>query len=196
MKIKLLLLLTAVLFAGGFFVIFAISPKEEKNCIPTSPDAKGPFFVANTPVVQNLNRFGKKGEPMKIVGKIQSAVPPYPTIANAKVEIWQTDGLGNYYPDGNGDASDYADNELDMRGTIFTDKQGEFSVMSLFPARYFPRPAHIHYQVSAKGFQTLVTQHYFHDKKPKREECNAAQVDRSSSDIAIFPAPTIYLRKK
>ena len=194
MKTKTLFLSASILLTGAFFIIFSVFPKENPNCIPTKPDQKGPFFVANTPVVKDLNRFGKKGEPMKIVGKIQSAESPHQVITNAKIEIWQTDGDGNYYPESNGDASQYADEEIDLRGTIFTDENGEFSVMSLFPARYFPRPAHIHYQISAKGFKTLVTQHYLNGAFNKNK-CNSAEVDRSG-DIAIFNAPTIYLEKK
>lgn len=159
--------------------------------IPTARDAEGPFFVANTPVVTNLNRHQKSGEPMKIVGQVLNAAAPDQPVGRAKLELWQTDGSGLYYPEANGDYADYADSEIDMRGTVFADEAGRFEVMSLFPAEYAPRPAHIHYWIHADGFRSLVTQHYL-DAPPLNRPHRTAQVDRSRSP-AVFNAPKIYL---
>ena len=158
---------------------------------PTASDSLGPFFVDNMPVVENLNRHGKSGELMRITGRVMDAESPEKPVSGAKLALWQTDGSGKYYPQGNGDAKDYADKDLDMRGTIYSQDDGVFTVMSLFPAEYWPRPSHIHYKISAPGYHTLVTQHYLDtagDKAPYR----SARVDRSVSP-AVFPAPVIYL---
>ncbi len=177
--------------AMAIAVISAPSFAHDPACVPTQRDALGPFFVANTPEVDNLNRFGKEGEPMRIEGEIRSAEPPHDPIAGAQVEIWQTDGTGRYYPQNDGDVTDYQDSEIDLRGTRYTDRDGVFSVMSLFPAAYRPRPSHIHYKLSAEGFESLVTQHYLETDRV-RDTCRVAQVDRSQSP-ALFNAPTIYL---
>ena len=159
--------------------------------IPTARDAEGPFFVANTPVVDDLNRFGKPGERMRISGQVLNAAQPDSPVAGAKLEIWQTDGTGRYHPEGNGDYSDYADRDIDMRGTVFADEAGQFAVMSLFPVEYEPRPPHIHYWIHADGFRPLVTQHYL-DTAPRNRPHRTASVDRSQSP-ALFTAPVIYL---
>lgn len=182
-------------FAGAILpasVLAAPPIAAQQAKIPTARDAEGPFFVANTPVVENLNRFGKTGEAMRIAGHVMNAASPNEPVAAARLELWQTDGTGRYYPQNNGDYSDYKDSEIDMRGTIFTDTQGRFSVMSLFPGEYEPRPSHIHYWVRAVGFRPLVTQHYL-DAPPGNRPYRTAKVDRSQA-IAVFPAPTIYLQ--
>ena len=165
--------------------------QAQQAMMPTASDAEGPFFVANTPVVSNLNRFGKSGEPMRIVGRVLSAAPPHQAIAGAKLQLWQTDGKGKYHPQANGDYSRYQDREVDLRGTLYTDSHGRFEVMSVFPAEYWPRPPHIHYWIHAKGYKPLVTQHYL-DVSPGNRPHRTAQVNRSVSP-AVFPAPVIYL---
>jgi len=46
------------------------------------------------------------------------------------------------------------------RATVDAGATGVYSFESNVPPPYYGRPAHIHLRVSAKGFVTLVTQHY------------------------------------
>mgnify|MGYP001817191789 CR=1 FL=1 len=172
-------------------LIAASQSNAQQARIPTASDSEGPFFVANAPEVENLNRFGKTGEQMRIVGRVMNAGAPEKPVRRAKLEIWQTDGTGRYYPQANGNYRDFSDSEIDMRGTVYTDRTGRFDVMSLFPAEYTPRPSHIHYWVHADGFRSLVTQHYL-DTRPRNRPHRTADVDRSQSP-AVFPAPIIFL---
>lgn len=160
--------------------------------IPTAPDMEGPFYISNTPVVTNLNRFGKRGEAMMIAGRVMNAASPESPVAGAVLEIWQTDGAGRYYPQQNGDYRDFPDDQIDTRGTIIADEAGRFQVMSLFPKEYWPRPPHIHYRIRAQGFRTLITQHYL-DTRPRERPHRTARVIRDRSP-ALFPAPVIYLQ--
>lgn len=189
-SLKFLLMIVAVMI--GMTIDNVLAREIDPDCIPTRSDSLGPFFIANTPVVANLNRFGKPGEAMRIVGKVLSATPPYSPIANARIEIWQTDGNGRYYPQDNGDYSDYDDGEIDLRGTVLTNGEGQFSVLSLFPYRYRPRPPHIHYRISASGYQTLITQHYL--DVSNRDRCRTTRVNRAQQP-ARFDAPVIYLQQ-
>lgn len=166
--------------------------RAQQAQIPTATDMEGPFYISNTPVVTNLNRFGKTGEAMRIEGRVMNASAPDQPVANARLEIWQTDGTGRYFPEARGDYRDFRDSDIDMRGTVIADHDGRFSVMSLFPAEYWPRPSHIHYWIRAEGFVPLVTQHYL-DTRPRERPHRTAQVIRSQSP-ALFPAPTIYLQ--
>ena len=55
-------------------------------------------------------------------------------------------------PDG-----EYTDN---YRASEIVGEDGAYRFESHFPPPYSGRPSHIHLRVSAKGFQTLITQHY------------------------------------
>lgn len=174
------------------FGLSAGSARAQEPQIPTAGDMEGPFYIRNVPVVTNLNRFGKPGEPMRIEGSVRNAAAPDQPIPGARLEIWQTDGTGHYFPEASGDYSDFRDRDIDMRGTVIADADGRFTVMSLFPAEYWPRPSHIHYWIRAEGFLPLVTQHYL-DTRPRNRPHRTAQVIRTETP-ARFPAPTIYLQ--
>jgi len=163
----------------------------QQAMIPTAPDMQGPFYISNTPVLRDLNRFGKKGEAMRITGRVMNAGSPDMPVAGAKLEIWQTDGQGRYYPQKNGDYADFRDEDMDLRGTVIADANGNFEVTSLVPKEYWPRPPHIHYRISATGFRTLITQHYL-DTRPRERPHRTAMVIRDQTPW-IFPAPVIYL---
>jgi protocatechuate 3,4-dioxygenase beta subunit len=168
------------------------SARAEEPQMPTARDMEGPFYISNVPVVTNLNRFGKRGEAMQIAGRVMNAAAPGEPIPGARLEIWQTDGTGRYHPEANGDYSGFRDSDIDMRGTVIADADGRFSVMSLFPKEYWPRPPHIHYWIRAEGFQPLVTQHYL-DTRPRDRPHRTEQVIRTQTP-ALYPAPTIYLQ--
>jgi protocatechuate 3,4-dioxygenase beta subunit len=55
-----------------------------------------------------------------------------------------------------------ADGEYDdaHRATIIAEASGAYRFESNVPPPYYGRPPHIHLRISAKGFKTLVTQHY------------------------------------
>lgn len=165
--------------------------EAQQAMIPTASDMEGPFYISNMPVVTSLNRFGKSGEAMRIAGRVMNAASPETPVAGARLEIWQTDGTGRYYPEQNGDYSDFSDADLDLRGTVVTDADGFFEVLSLFPKEYWPRPPHIHYRISADGFRPLITQHYL-DTRPQDRPHRTANVIRDQTP-ALYPAPTIFI---
>ena len=165
--------------------------KAQEAMIPTSDDMEGPYYISNTPVVRNLNRFGKPGEVMRIAGQVMNAAAPDVPVAGARLELWQTDGRGRYHPQESGDYSDFRDDQIDLRGTVIADSQGRFDVLSVFPAEYWPRPPHIHYWIRADGFRPLVTQHYL-DTGPGTRPHRTARVLRDQRP-ALYPAPTFYI---
>lgn len=165
--------------------------QAEQAMIPTAADMEGPFFVANMPVVENLNRFGKPGVVMRIVGQVMNAAAPDAPVPGARLEIWQTDGTGRYHPEENGDYSDFPDDQLDLRGTVMADAAGQFKVLSVIPKEYWPRPPHIHYRISATGFRPLITQHYL-DTNPRDRPHRTGTVLRNQNP-ALFMAPAFYI---
>jgi len=108
-------------------------------CKPTEPDALGPFYQPNAPVRSSV------GKGYVLSGMIKSA-KDCSAIEQAMIEFWLAG------PDG-----EYADK---YRATLFSGKSGAYHFESPVPPPYYGRPPHIHIRVTAKGYQTLVTQHY------------------------------------
>lgn len=173
------------------FGLLSGAASAQQAMIPTAPDMEGPYYISNFPIVTDMNRFGKKGEVMRIAGRVMNAAAPETAVAGAKLELWQTDGSGRYHPEENGDYSDFRDADMDLRGTVIADDSGYFEVLSLFPKEYWPRPPHIHYRISADGFRPLITQHYL-DTRPRDRPHRTANVIRDQTP-ALYPAPTIYI---
>ena len=170
---------------------------QDAGCVPTESDHLGPFYVSGMPVVEDINRFGKPGERMRVLGEVRSDDAGRAPVAGALVEIWQTDGEGDYHPHDNGRYSDYEDAELDMRGSVVSDEGGKFSFDTVVPARegLFGRHKHIHYRVSADGHETLVTQHYIDEgSRTPGGRCRSARVEKAGGRL-VYSAPAIYLRR-
>ncbi|MDH3659320.1 MAG: hypothetical protein OEU92_04695 [Alphaproteobacteria bacterium] len=185
------LLLLAGLLAG----CTAAPAQLSLACVPTEADAMGPFYIAGTPVVDDLNRHGKVGDPLLLTGRILSAAEGHAPIADARIEIWQTDGDGDYHPAANGDYADYADEAIDLRGTVISDQEGRYAVKTLAPGGYFPRPRHFHVRITAEGQAPLVTQLYITGDGVVRQpggDCRHATLE-DTTDGLRYQAPDIFL---
>jgi hydroxyquinol 1,2-dioxygenase len=129
----------------------------------------GPFFVEGAPRFANGDDIavGAPGEPCFMQGRVLS-VDGAP-IAGARIDVWQADEDGFY-------DVQYADlDEARGRGYLETGEDGRFWFWSVKPEAYpIPadgpvgelleaggrgpmRPAHVHFKVTADGFQTLTT---------------------------------------
>jgi protocatechuate 3,4-dioxygenase beta subunit len=115
------------------------SPQAASTCRPTAPDALGPFYEPGAPVRS------KVGTGYVLSGRVLSARTCRP-IARARIEFWLVNPQGRY-----DDAH---------RATVFAGRLGAYRFESNKPIAYESRPPHIHVRVSARGFRTLVTQHY------------------------------------
>lgn len=171
--------------------------EAEESCIPTPGDYLGPFYVSGTAETENLNRQGRPGELLVVSGRILSAGPDRRPLAGAELEVWQTDGAGNYYPQGDGDAADYEPDELDLRGMVRTDIEGRYRFTTVVPGNYFPRPRHFHYRIIAVDHLPLVTQLYITDDgivRQPADECRHAPLVNTVQGLS-YDAPDIYLQR-
>ena len=169
--------------------------RTAQACVPTEADAMGPFYVAGTPVVTDLNRHGQPGEDLLLTGRILSAANGSTPIEGARIEIWQTDGEGDYHPEADGNYADYGDDEIDLRGVVITGPDGNYSVQTLVPGSYFPRPRHFHYRISAPGHATLVTQLYITGDGTLSQpggDCRHASLEETTDGLR-YQAPDIFL---
>lgn len=109
------------------------------QCPPTPEDEMGPFYRPGAPLRTKI------GSGYLLTGTVKSS-SDCSAIPSPLIELWQA-----------GPNSRYDDNH---RAAIITDLSGEYRFETNFPGDYYSRPPHIHIRVSAKGFQTLTTQHY------------------------------------
>ncbi|RAI95126.1 dioxygenase family protein [Algoriphagus yeomjeoni] len=143
------------------------------DCATTS-DILGPFYRPESPMRSNLRIAGDKGKKIELAGKVlhQDCITPY---NNAKVELWHCDAEGVY---------DNSTPEFRYRGTVMTDKDGNYGFQTILPVPYdagggLIRPAHFHLMVTADGYQSLVTQLYFKgDENVANDPWAARSADR------------------
>jgi protocatechuate 3,4-dioxygenase beta subunit len=136
----------------------------------------GPFWRAGAPecaLGDNIARASTPGLPLFAQGRVVD--PDGKPVAGAVVDVWQASPVGRY------ENQDPDQPEMNLRGLFHTDSDGKWHFRSVKPAGYpVPthgpvgdllraqsrspyRPAHVHFMISAPGFETLVTQVFLAD---------------------------------
>ncbi len=136
----------------------------------TESTVLGPFYIANAPQYENGANIclDGKGEPVFVHGKVVNAKGK--PIVGAKLDVWQANEDGFYDVQQKGIQPD-----MNLRGLFISDDKGHYSFRSAYP-RHYPipydgsvgdmlkaldrnpnRPAHLHFRVSAPGYETLIT---------------------------------------
>lgn len=153
---------------GVSMLVDAINHRQPEGATETT--VLGPFYVDNPPEFPNgaeIASPGTQGE--RVYVEAAFTAPDGTPLSGAQVDVWQSDGDGYY---------DVQRPELDaanLRGRFHADAQGKVRFWSITP-QYYPipydgpvgdllkatkrhpyRPAHLHFMVSAPGFETLVT---------------------------------------
>jgi protocatechuate 3,4-dioxygenase beta subunit len=137
--------------AGAAFAGVALAPSLVAECRATSAASKGPYWRADAPFTSDLRIAG--GEAVTVYGVVRSARTCRP-VAGALLDVWQADHHGRY-------DLDYRNDATFGRARVRADAKGAFSFVTVRPAPYGNRPAHIHFVLSAEGHRPLVTQLYF-----------------------------------
>ena len=168
-----------VLFADVLGVSSLIEDQNSPRPAGATPNTLvGPFYrsdVPETTLGANISR-DHKGDPLAVEGRVVGLDGA--GVAGAVVEIWQANAEGlyeNQEPD--------RQPEFNLRGRFRADPQGRFHFLTVKPKGYalpsdgpigrlmsalglgLERPAHIHFRVSAEGFETLTT-HIFDRSDP------------------------------
>jgi hydroxyquinol 1,2-dioxygenase len=152
---------------GVSMLVDAINHRGPEGATETT--VLGPFFVRGAPELASGADVsaGVSGEPVFVSARVST--PDMKPIAGAEVDIWQTDGQGRY---------DVQIHDLDgpqLRAKFRTAADGSFSFRTVKPSSYpIPtdgpvgemlvrmgrhpyRPAHIHFMVSAPGYESVIT---------------------------------------
>ena len=151
-------LINSSLAAFSISIFGKVQPKDNDfvgDC-ETTNDILGPFYRPEVPVRKDLTSKDLKGTVIELKGQVFGSDCETP-LSNAKVEIWHCNTDGEYDNDSEG---------FRQRGKWYSDKEGHYSFKTILPGKYLNggkfRPAHIHFRVTAKGSQELISQIYFH----------------------------------
>jgi protocatechuate 3,4-dioxygenase beta subunit len=154
---------------GVSMLVDSINHQNEKNVTETT--VTGPFHTRAKLMALGDNIANgpewERGEPTLVSGTVSDSEGK--PIANALVDVWQSDDIGYY------DIQDVNQPEMNLRGVFKTDENGRFWFKTIKPAaypvptdgpvgellrasgRHAMRPAHIHFMISADGYERLIT---------------------------------------
>jgi hydroxyquinol 1,2-dioxygenase len=152
---------------GLSMLTVAMNNKKPEGC--TESTVFGPFHVEGAPVYDNGADIanGAVGEPCLVRGTVKdrNGIP----IAGAELEVWQADAEGNYdvqYPDlkthqARGVLRSRQDGSFEFRTVVAVaypiPVDGPVGDLLRATGRHPWRPAHLHFMIKAKQYQTLVT---------------------------------------
>jgi hydroxyquinol 1,2-dioxygenase len=160
---------------GASILVDAINHRMPAGA--TESTVLGPFYRDGVEVLEHGTNIARGPElenhpPTVVRGKVTDAQGQ--PLKGAILDVWQAS------PDGMYDIQDHDQPEMNLRGRFMSDEHGAFWFKTVMPAAYpIPddgpvgdmlratgrhpmRPAHIHYMISAPGYETLVT-HIFVD---------------------------------
>ena len=129
------------------------------NCGLSVP-AEELYYISDAPKLKkgNLNYSEFEGEKIKIVGYAYEGENKDVKIPNAKIELWQPDSMGTFYPADSGTVADFGEEQLALRGTVIADKFGYFEFTTIYPGGTMERARHIYLKGSADGYEPVTTQ--------------------------------------
>jgi protocatechuate 3,4-dioxygenase beta subunit len=114
----------------------------------TPAQTEGPYYTPNSPERASLIEPGMGGTKLIVTGYVLTK--DCQPIANAWLDFWQADDQGVY------DNAGYR-----LRGHLFTDETGRYTLETILPGEYPGRTEHIHVKVHAPNSPILTTQLYF-----------------------------------
>lgn len=153
---------------GVSMLVDAINHRRPSGATPNT--ILGPFYVENAPQYENGANIclDGKGEPLIVAGRVTDIAGN--AIPGAKLEVWQTNDDGFYDVQQKG-----VQPESNLRGVFTSDETGAYSFRSVKP-RHYPIPsdgpvgkllgamgrhpnraAHLHFIVTAPGYEPVIT---------------------------------------
>lgn len=145
---------------------------RDKLLEPTPGDAEGPFYPVEIPDDSDndlLRIVGRdahaRGQLTYLHGRVMDREGR--RIDGARVEIWQCDHGGVYHHPGDPGTPDA---NFQGFGAMVTDREGDYHFRTLRPVPYTGRTPHVHFRVTAGGFDRLTTQLYVAEEAGRNRE--------------------------
>lgn len=137
----------------------------------TASQTAGPYYSSGSPERTSLYESGMGGVRLTLSGQVltRSCQP----VRRAKLDFWQADETGAYDNQG-----------YKLRGHLFTDSQGRYTLQTVVPGLYPGRTRHIHVSVQAPGQPVLTTQLYF----PREPANRTDRIYRPELEMAVGEA--------
>lgn len=142
-----------VLFLGVLVCASAGRGVATAQCPHTPANPEGPYFKPGSPLKSDFRPDAETDTWIHHVIRGTVNGTDCAPIANAKLDFWHTNELGQY------DNSGYK-----MRGHIFTDACGEYHLDTVVPGLYPGRTRHVHVKVTTPDGLLLTTQLYYPDE--------------------------------
>ena len=162
--------LTGITAASAAVIVSSTLQNQALARVLSTPaQTEGPFYPIRKLPDQDadltmVNNNGKRAAGDLLLVQGQVLTPNDSPVANALVEIWQTNAWGRYQD--HRDRSNVPwDPNFQGYGHVTTDANGAYAFRTIRPAGYgqgyFRRTPHIHFRISGSYFDRLTTQMYF-----------------------------------
>ena len=169
----------------------------------TPPQVEGPFYPTRDHEDEDRDLTQVKGRTERAAGDIiyvsgrvlDEACRP---IEGAPVDIWQANTWGRYDHEQDAGNPRALDPNFQSWAELVTDAEGRYSFKTIKPGSYpvddqgWIRPPHIHFKVSRRGYQELITQMYFAGEplnEPDQIRKALAPEEREHVTVEFRPAP-------
>ena len=144
--------------------------QSPRSCVLTPEAGEGPFYL-DPKLIRGDITSGQPGAPLQLAMQVVRA-GDCATLANARVDVWHADAIGLYSgyekQSGVGGVSPAAAvGKQYLRGTQFTDAQGNVQFRTIFPSWYGGRTPHVHFKVFLGGKEVVASQIFFPDEITK-----------------------------
>ncbi|MEV2214810.1 intradiol ring-cleavage dioxygenase [Streptomyces sp. NPDC050997] len=115
-------------------------------CTLNAEVTEGPYSLAGALVREDV-REDKEGVEVQYTFTVVDQDNDCAPLADALVEIWHCDALGEYSGFVGGNGHDEEDNGTFLRGGQITDSAGQVNITSIWPGHYVSRAIHVHMRV-------------------------------------------------
>jgi protocatechuate 3,4-dioxygenase beta subunit len=158
----------------------------------TPQQPEGPFYPKTSPLDTDADLTMVKGQQAKgevvvVKGIIQDQFCR--PVENAVVEVWQACHTGRYnHPSDTSTAK--IDPHFQYYALMKTNSKGEYSYKTIIPGAYkasrnWIRPPHIHYKVSLRGYEELITQLYFKGNELNQRDSILNELNKEEKNKVI-----------
>ncbi|MDT7844584.1 intradiol ring-cleavage dioxygenase [Streptomyces justiciae] len=169
-------------------------------CVLNAEVTEGPYSLDGALVREDI-REDKEGFEVQYTFTVVDVGNDCAPLADALVEIWHCDHLGEYsgFVGGNGHTED--DNGTFLRGGQMTDENGQCSITSIWPGHYVSRAVHVHMRVhtdvtltddSYTGGEIIHTGQLFFDQDINTEVQATSPYTENTTQETLLENDSIY----